>query len=158
MRGFRLLEDEVMKALLVCSTILFLGGCERLTDPPPAPAPAITRQVLVIQGFGDADMVSVGNQGYRLGPYIDFSAYDSLRFNFSAKRLALTSAVDHILIKIGPACYISDSLSSPQKNFSILIRSTAIAKSQFAAATFFVPDAETSLFLSQLCVIGWTMH
>lgn len=135
-----------------------MGGCERLTDAPLAPSPATAGQVLVIQGFGNADTVSVGNEGYRVGGYFDFKAYDSLRINFSAKRIVPGSAVDHILIKVGPACYFSDSLSGSQRDFSVLVIPAAIAKPQFAALTFFVPDAEAPLFLSQLRVIGWTMH
>jgi hypothetical protein len=124
-------------------------------DPPPAPTPAIAGQVTVIQGFGDADTASVGNGGYRVGWYFDFKAYDSLRINFSAKRLAPGSAVDHILIKVGPASYFSDSLSTPQKDFSILVKPAEVVKSQFAAFVFIVPDADASLILSRLRVIGW---
>ena len=156
----RLLEDEVIKALLVCSIIFFLAGCERLPDPPLAPvsSSAPAGQVLIIHGFGNADTASVGNEGYRVGWYFDFKDYDSLRINFSAKRLTLGSAADHILIKVGPSCYFSDSLSAPQRDFSILIRPTAVAKSQFAALVFIVPDAEATLMLSQLRVIGWTIR
>ncbi|MCX6144969.1 MAG: hypothetical protein NTZ35_17325 [Ignavibacteriales bacterium] len=150
----------MIKALLVCGTILFLGGCERLPDPPLAPASssAPAGQILIIHGFGNADTASVGNEGYRVGWYFDFKDYDSLRINFSAKRLAFGSSVDHILIKVGPACYISDSLSASQKDFSLFIKPAAIPKSQFAALVFIVPDADATLLLSQLRVIGWAMH
>jgi hypothetical protein len=151
-------EDEVSKILVVWFAILFLGGCERLPDVPMAPAPTTTGQVLIIDGFGSADTASVGNEGFRVGWYFNFKDYDSLRINFSAKRLALGSAVDHILIKVGPASYFSDSLSAPQKDFSLLINPATIAKSQFAALVFIVPDAEATLVLSQLRVIGWATH
>ena len=147
----------MIKSLLVFSTVFFLGGCERLPDPPLAPASASSPagQILIIHGFGGTDTVSVGNEGYRVGWYFDFKDFDSLRINFSANRLAFGSTVDHILIKVGPGCYFSDSLSAPQKDFSILVKPAAIAKSQFAALVFIVPDAETSLVLSRLRVIGW---
>ena len=111
---------------------------------------------MIISGFGNADTVSVGNAGYRVGWYFDFKDYDSLRINFSAKRLAFSSAVDHILVKVGPSSYFGDSLSASQKDVSILIRPTAIVKSQFAALVFIVPDVEATLVLSQLRVIGWS--
>jgi hypothetical protein len=147
----------VIKAIVLCGTILFLGGCERLPDSPTAPVsvPAPAGQVLIIQGFGTADSARVGNEGYRVGWYFDFKDYDSLRINFSAKRLDLGSAVDHILIRVGPARCYDDSLSDPQKDFSILVRPSTIAKPQFAALVFFAPDAESTLLLSQLRVIGW---
>ena len=110
---------------------------------------------MIISGFGNADTVSVGNAGYRVGWYFDFKDYDSLRINFSAKRLALGSAVDHILVKVGPSSYFSDSLSASQKDFSILIKPTDVVKSQFAALVFIVPDVEATLTLSRLRVIGW---
>jgi hypothetical protein len=159
-RGFRLSEDEVIKTLLVCGTILFLGGCERLPDPPFAPAstPAPAAQTLIIHGFGNADTASVGNEGYRVGWYFDFKDYDSLRINFSARRLAFGSAVAHILVKVGPSSYFGDSLSASQKDFSILIKPAALVKSQFAALVFIVPDAEATLVLSRLRVIGWAIR
>jgi hypothetical protein len=147
---------EMVKTLIVCIAILVLAGCERLPDSPFSPAPTATGQTLIISGFGDTDTVSVGNRGFRLAPYFDFSSYDSVSIKFSAQRLELASAVNHVLIKIGPACYISDSLAAPQKNISVVVRPSDIAKSQFAALSFIVPDAEASLFLSKLRVIGWT--
>jgi hypothetical protein len=128
-----------------------VSGCQ----PPLGVRPRLIRTSFGDQWACDADTASVGNEGYRVGRYFDFKDYDRLRISFSAKRLAFGSAVDHILIKVGPACYISDSLSASQKDFSILVKPTAIVKSQFAALVFFVPDAEANLVLSKLCVIGW---
>lgn len=144
-----------MRILLFCTTIFFLCGCERLSVLPPAPTPSATTQVTIIAGFGNADTANVGNAGYRVGWYFDFSDYDSARINFSARRLDLGRATDHVLVKVGPSTYFSDSLSAPQRDFSILIKPNAIAKSQFAALVFIVPDAEAFLILSHLRVIGW---
>jgi hypothetical protein len=154
-RSLTRLEAEMKQAFLVCATLLFLCGCERSQDLPPVSVPVASGQTLIIQGFGSADAVSVGNEGFRVGWYFDFSDYDSLRINFSAQRLTSVSAVDHILIKVGPSSYFSDSLSAPQKNLSVLITPNTVTKSQFAALVFIVPDAETTLLLSQLRVIGW---
>jgi hypothetical protein len=151
-------EDDVSKTFAIWITILFCWGCERSSNLPPAPAPAAIGQVTIISGFGNADTASVGNGGYRVGWYFDFRDYDSLRIKFSARRLAFGSAVDHILVKVGPSSYFGDSLSASQKDFSILIEPTAIAKSQFAALVFIVPDAESVLLLSRLRVVGWAIR
>jgi hypothetical protein len=146
----------MIRNLVICSTILFLAGCDLSTINPGVISPATTEPVEIIHGFAQIDTVTVGSEGFRVGWYYDFTGYDSLRINFSAKRLALSPAFDHIFIKIGPAFGLSDSLFAPQKDFSLLVKQSDIAKPQFAALTFYVPDAGVRLLLSQLRVIGWT--
>jgi hypothetical protein len=142
--------------LSVCSTILFLVGCNLSPFSSSTVAPIAAQQDEIIRGFGETDSVVVGSEGFRVGRYHDFSGYDSLRINFSAKRLTPGPAFDHILIRIGPAWYVSDSLFTLQQDFSLLVRRSDIAKPHFAALTFYVPESGVRLLLWQLRVIGWT--
>jgi hypothetical protein len=146
----------MIRNLVVCCMILFLAGCDLSTISPGVIGPATTEPVEIIHGFAQIDTVTVGSEGFRVGWYYDFSSYDSLRINFSAKRLAPRPAFDHILVKIGPACYLSDSLFTLQKDFSLLVRRSDIAKPQFGALTFYVSDAGVRLLLWQLRVVGWS--
>jgi hypothetical protein len=141
--------------LVVCFTVFFLAGCSKSPFSSTVVAPATAQQDEIIRGFDGNDSVVVGSEGYRVGWYHDFSGYDSLRINFSAKRLELGPGFDHILIRIGPACYLSDSLIALQQDFSLLVRRSDIAKPQFAALTFYVTDVGVRLLLWQLRIIGW---
>ena len=106
-------------------------------------------------GFGNADTVTVGGNGFRIPGYYHFDPFDSLSIHFTARRLAIRPTFDHLLINVGPPYYVSDSLSALQKDFSIPVRSSDLAKAHYAALTFIVQDPETSLMLSQLRVVGW---
>jgi hypothetical protein len=147
-----MLEDHMIRNLVVCGTLLFLTGCDIF---PRAVGPATTESDLIIRGFDETDTVTVGREGIRVGGYYDFSSYDSVRINFSAKRLSLTPAFDHIQIRIGVACRLSDSLLVAQKDISLFIKPPNIVKPYCAALTFIVPDTGVHLLLSQLRVIGW---
>jgi hypothetical protein len=146
----------MIRSLVLCSMILVLAGCSLSPFSHAVVAPSAEQQDVIIRGFGETDAVTVGVEGFRVGGYYDFSGYDSLRISFSAKRLVFSRAFDHILVRIGLACYLSDSLSTTEKDFSLLVNRSDIAKPQFAALTFYVPDAGVHLLLSQLRVIGWT--
>jgi hypothetical protein len=148
-------EDQMSKNLVLCLTISFLAGCGLSPFSSTVVAPTSAQQDEIIRGFGSTDSVIVGSEGYRVGWYYDFSGYDSLRINFSAKRLELGPEFDHILIRIGPACYLSDSLIALQQDFSLAVRRSEIAKPQFAALTFYVTDVGARLLLWQLRVTGW---
>jgi hypothetical protein len=149
-------EDHMIRNLVVCSTILFLAGCDLSPFSPAAVSPVAAQQDAIIRGFGEVDTVIVGTEGFRVGWYYDFSGYDSLRISFSAKRLVLGPAFDHILVKIGPAFGVRDSLFTPQKDFTLLVKRSDIAKPQFAALTFSVADAGVRVLLSQLRVTAWS--
>ncbi|MGA9365314.1 MAG: hypothetical protein WBW16_13195 [Bacteroidota bacterium] len=142
----------MIRNLVVCSTLLFLTGCDIF---PRAVGPTTTESDLIIRGFDETDTVTVGREGIRVGGYYDFSAYDSLRINFSAKRLSLSPAFDHIQIIVGVACRLSDSLSAVQKDISLLVKPPGIVKPYCVGLTFIVPDTGVRLLLSQLRVIGW---
>jgi hypothetical protein len=148
-------EDHMSKNLVLCLTIFFLAGCRLSPFSSTVVAPTTVQQDEIIRGFGATDSVMVGSEGYRVGWYYDFSGYDSLRIKFSARRLELGPGFDHLLIRIGPACYLSDSLIALQQDFSLLVRRSDIAKPQFAALTFYVTDDGVRLLLWQLRVIGW---
>jgi hypothetical protein len=146
----------MVRNLVICGTILFLVGCNLSPFSSSIVAPIGAQQDEIIRGFGETDSVIVGPEGFRVGGYHDFSGYDSLRINFSAKRLTPGPAFDHILIRIGPAYYVSDSLFTLQQDFSLPVRRSDIAKSHFAALTFYATDAGVRLLLWQLRVVGWT--
>ena len=146
----------MIRTFLIFFTFLYLAGCARSSDIPLADGPLVKNQTTIIDGFGTADTAIIGSQGYRVGGYYNFEPFDSITISFSAKRLATWSAVDHLLIKVGPGYYFSDSLSSPQKSFSISVKPLDLAKPRYAALTFIVQDAQTSLVLSQLRVVGWS--
>jgi hypothetical protein len=143
------------KNIVLCLAISFLAGCRLSPFSSTVVAPSTVQQDEIIRGFGATDSVIVGSEGYRVGWYYDFSGYDSLRINFSAKRLEPGPGFDHILVRIGPACYLSDSLIILQQDFSLLVRRSDIAKPQFAALTFYVTDVRVRLLLWQLRVTGW---
>jgi hypothetical protein len=149
-------EDHMIRCLVLCSMILFLAGCNLSPFSHAVVAPSAEQQNVIIREFGQTDTVTVGSEGFRVGGYYDFSGYDSLRINFSAKRLDPGPGFDHILVRIGPACYLRDSLFAPQQDFSLLVERSDIAKPQFAALTFYVPDVGVRLLLSNLRVLGWT--
>jgi hypothetical protein len=141
--------------LAVCFAIFFLAACSKSPFSSTVVAPTTAQQDEIIRGFGATDSVIVGAEGYRVGWYHDFSSYDSLRISFSARRLSPSPTFDHILVRIGPAYSLSDSLLTLQKDFSLLARRSDIAKPQFAALTFYVPDNGARLLLWELRVIGW---
>ena len=146
----------MIRTFLLCAIFLYLAGCARPFDFPLANGPAMKSQTTIIDGFGTTDTAIIGSQGYRVGGYYNFQPFDSITISFSAKRLITSSAIDRFLIKLGPGYYVSDSLSSPQKSFSISVKPLDLAKPQYAALTFIVQDAQTTLVLSQLRVVGWS--
>jgi hypothetical protein len=150
-----------MNHLVVFSVwLVAFYGCERPIIAPVTDAQSSggeTAQKVVIEGFDEHDgSVVVGPGMVRVGWYYDFSPYDSLQINFSVKRLTSQPSADHIVVKIGPACCLQDSVSASQKEISLLVRRTDIAKYQNAALTFYLIESEASLSLSHLRVLGWT--
>ena len=146
----------MIRTFLMCFAFLALAGCARSSDIPLADGPLVKNQTTIIDGFGTADTAIVGSPGYRVGGYYNFEPFDSITISFSAKRFVTWSAVDHFMIKVGPGYYVSDSLSSTQKSFSISVRPLDLAKPQYAALTFIVQETQTSFVLSQLRVVGWS--
>ena len=148
-------EEDMVRTLVVCGMILSLAGCERSIISPTSTIPVRIEQYVLIGRFNESDTVLVGPNGFRVGWYHDFSPYDSLIISFSANRLAAGDMCSHVLIRIGPATYIGDSLMVSQKDFSIRIRTSDLEKPHSSALTFFAPDPEAALLLSHLRVIGW---
>jgi hypothetical protein len=143
------------RSLVVCCAFLFLAGCDLSPFSSEATGPFDAQEEVIIQGFGEADTATVGRQGIRVGEYYDFSGYDSIRIRFTAKRLFLTPAFDHIQVTIGVHCRLSDSLLTAQKDVSLLVKTPDIVKPYCVALTFAVRDTGVHLFLSQLRVVGW---
>jgi hypothetical protein len=146
--------------VMLCVFAAALTGCQRsVIEPPsesdPALALPLTTQVIIVEGFGDKTSIVAGQNGVRVGWYYDFSRYDSLRINFSAQRVGAESPCDHILIKIGPGFSLRDSLSALKKDFSLHVPCADLAKRHFAALTFYVPDPDVDLVLSDLRIVGW---
>jgi hypothetical protein len=145
----------VTKTLLLCSVVLVSAGCQRqFTDPGEIRQKTIEK-VIIADGFGDVDSVRVGQEGFRVGWYFDFTPYDSVRISFSGTRVNPAQSFIHMYVKVGPGCYLRDSISTSRKDFSFLFRGSDLAKPQFAALTFIVPDPGAHLVLSQLSVVGW---
>jgi hypothetical protein len=154
-------EDVMKRHVVLCVAFLAATGCERpmnITVPDASVVALETVQEVVIEGFGEQSSVVAGASGVRVGWYHDFSAYDSLRINFAAERLSSRATCNHIIVRIGPACYLQDSLNSLRKEFSLFVRQTDIAKSGKAALTFYISEPETDFLLSHLRVIGWRMR
>lgn len=146
------------KSVVLCGVLLALWGCERpVVGPLPevgSPASHMT-QVVFIQDFDNGASVLVGSSGVRVGWYHDFSPYDSVRINFSAKRTTARQACDYIRVRIGPAYYVLDSLSASQEALSLLVRPTELGKNHSVALTFYTTTPDASLILSDLRVVGW---
>jgi hypothetical protein len=142
----------LIRCLVLCSTLLFFMGCDIF---PRSVGPVTAESDLIVRGFDWTDTVTVGREGICVGGYYDISSYDSVRINFSAKRLYISPAFDHIQIRIGVACRLRDSLQAAQKDISLLIKPPNIVKPSCVALTFIVPDTGVYLLLSQLRVIGW---
>lgn len=145
-----------MKNLAVCAILLLLSACDRPTDPPIPTSHVETRSTVIISGFNDVESAVVDRKGYRVGSYHNFRPYDSLWITFTATRMTSIQSSDPILIKIGPTANLRHSIANRQQYFSISVRPAEIAKPNFAALTFIVPDSGVSLLLSNLRVVGWT--
>lgn len=142
----------MIRNLVVYGTLLFLTGCDIF---PRAVGPVTPDSDVIVRGFDETDTVTVGREGICVGGYYDISSYDSVRINFSAKRLYISPAFDHIQVRIGVACRLSDSLLAEQKDISLFVKPPDIVKPYCVALTFVVPDTGVHLLLSQLRVIGW---
>ena len=144
------------RALGLCAAIILLAGCRTsINSPEDARAPRIV-QVVIVDGMTAVDPIVEGERGYRVGWYYDFSPFDSIRIDFVATRLTPTASHDHIVIKVGPAFYLRDSISIPEQGFSMLVMRRDLAKPAFSALVFFVSDAGAAIMISKLRVVGWT--
>ena len=144
------------RALGLCAAIILLAGCRTsINSPVDARAPRIV-QVVIVDGVTAVDPIVEAERGYRVGWYYDFSPFDSIRIDFVATRLTPTSSHDHIVIKVGPAFYLRDSISIPEQGFSMLVMRRDLSKPAFSALVFFVSDPGAAIMISKLRVVGWT--
>jgi hypothetical protein len=145
------------KALvMVIVAILFCGcGREYVSGPEEIRSSARVVQVVVVDGFGDIASMLTDSLSIRVGTYFDFSSYDSLLITFSVTRLATQSPFDEILVRIGPAYYLRDSVYAAQENISFKVKTSALSKRHYCALTLLTDDSLTHLQLSDLRVIGW---
>jgi hypothetical protein len=141
--------------LLFCAAILVALGCERATLVSDTDSVIRVGGTLILQGFSATDTAVVGPEGYRVGGYYDFSPFDNIKIEFSAMRLNPGEGTSHILVRVGPVNYFSDSLLTHRKEVSIVINRTDLAKPQSSALTFFAPDGDGPLIVSHLRVNGW---
>lgn len=142
---------------MISAVILISAGCGRSATAPDTGAPPPER-ILLLTGFNGADTVVVGPQGFRLGFYHDFSAYDSLLFTFFAEQLNPGAQSAHLSIRIGPVDYFRDTLLSLQKEVSIKVSCDELAKPHLSAIMFFAADPDGLLRLSRLRVLGWSAY
>ncbi len=144
-----------MTRFLLCFVaILVLAGCERSTLVSDTDSEIRAGNTMILQGFNLTDTAVVGPEGYRVGGYYDLSPFDSVRIDFSAARLNAGNATSQIVVRVGPANYFRDSLVGQQKEVSMTITRSALAKPQSSALTFFVPDGAGQLILTRLRVVG----
>ncbi len=148
----------MFRALIFSGVILIAAGCERPTVAVETGGGATLppEQILVLNGFNQADTVVVGSEGYRVGLYHDFSPFDSLRFSFSAEQLNPGSQTAQVMIRVGPANYFRDTLLSRQEEVSINVNCATLAKPHSSAITFYAADPDGRILLTHLRVIGWT--
>ncbi len=150
-------EGFMEKTLVTCIAALLCYGCERsstISEPHDIP-PLTQAPVVLIDGFGEKAPMLTSSTIIRVGTYYNFLPYDSLRVSFSATRLATELPFDEILVKIGPATYLRDSVYATQENVSLVVRVSDISKPVFCALTFRTNDPQTVLRLTDLRVIGW---
>jgi hypothetical protein len=149
----------MMRYLLTAAAILLASGCERSAVDPGGNDPARqVIQVVILEGFGSLEPVVNTLRMVRLPGYYDLSAYDSVRISFTAERMTPGATVDHILVKVGPMCYKSDSLAVPRKDFAITVMRRDLSKPAMCAFSFLSPDPGATLLLSQLKVVGWAAY
>ena len=147
------------KTFVVCVAALLYYGCERsIVSGPEEVRSATLIQVVVIDGFGDDTCMLTSSVMVRVGSYYNFRPFDSLRISFSATRMTTHLPFDEILVRIGPACYLRDSVRAMQKNVSLSVKVCDIAKPTFAALTFVTRDSLTILKISNLRVVGWLFN
>ncbi|MEW6509454.1 MAG: hypothetical protein AB1428_00700 [Bacteroidota bacterium] len=143
-------------AALVTFTVI---GCGRPSTGPVLPfgdSPNGSQPLVIIESLIDAPASAIGPYGYiRIGWYHDFSQYDSLRITVSVKRVSPSSAYDRFLIKVGPAFSLRDSISAGEQTFSFLLKTSDLAKPNFAALALMVLDPDVMLQFSHLRVSGW---
>jgi hypothetical protein len=145
------------KTLIMFIAALLCCGCGRgtISEPGEVGSTAQSPQV-VINGFSEEPCLLTDSRMIRVGWYYDFSNYDSIRITFSATRISTERPFDEILIKIGPATYLRDTVSTVQKQVQISVKVSTIAKSVSCAFVFWSLHPLTELSLSNLRVIGWS--
>jgi len=147
------------KIIVTCITALLCYGCERsIVSGPDELRSATQVEVVVINGFGEDTCMLTSSVLIRVGSYYNFRPFDSLRVSFSATRMTTHLPFDEILVRIGPACYLRDSVRALQKNVSLSVQVCDIAKPTFCALTFLTRDSLTILRLSDLRVVGWMFN
>jgi hypothetical protein len=145
------------KALVMVVVAILSCGCGReyVSGPEEIRSSTHVVQVVVVDGFADIASMLTASLSIRVGTYFDFSPYDSLLITFSVKRLATQSLFDEILVRIGPAYCMRDSVYAAQENISLKVKADALSKRHFCALTFLTDVSRTHLQLSDLRVIGW---
>lgn len=145
------------KTLSMFIAALLCCGCGRgtISEPGEVGSTAQAPQV-VISGFSKEPCLLTGSKMVRVGWYYDLSLYDSIRITFDARRLSTERPFDEILIKIGPATYLRDTVSTVQKQVRISVKVSTISKYVSCAFVFWSLDPLTELSLSNLRVVGWS--
>ncbi len=145
-----------LKTLVTCIAAVLCYGCGRANVSGPDDVRSFTSvQVVLIDSFSDETCTLTSSKIVRVGSYYNFLPYDSLRFSFSATRLSADVPFDEILLKIGPATCLRDSMVAMQKNVSLIVKVSDISKPAFCALTFRTSDPRTLIRLSDLRVVGW---
>jgi hypothetical protein len=133
------------------------SGCDRSVGPDSASLNP-KHQVIaepIITDFDEGPRLVSSQEGLRVGSYFDIRPYDSLQISFREKRISSVKTADRLLMRIGPAFYLCDTISSPEEEERFSVISSLISKRSFCAFSFMVPDSGVVFQLSELRVIGW---
>jgi hypothetical protein len=144
------------KTLVIVIAVLLCWGCGRGSATAPDDVRSTTQAPgTLVSSFDEEPCVLTGSNVIRVGWYFDFSAYDSLVVTFNAARLSPERPFDEIIVKIGPATCLRDTLYATQEAVSLTVRVSDLGKPGNCALTFRAPDPLTLLRLSGLRVVGW---
>lgn len=146
----------MFRALALITALALLTGCRSSVNEPQNTMASRAVQVTIVDASATADPVVMSDRGFRVGWYYDLTPFDSLRIEFTATRLTPTAPHDHIIVKLGPTLYLTDSIAVMEQDFSWLVLRRDLAKPALSALVFFVPDSGSAIRLSRLSMIGWT--
>lgn len=145
------------KTLALCLPLLLWLGCREpiVTEPADLREAGQVVSETVIDGFGEELAPLTSSQLVRVGGYYDLSGYDSLWISFTATRVSSQLPFDEVWIKIGPAHYVREIVSTTRQQIFCSVNVPEISKSNFCAFQLLTTDSRTQLELSGLRVIGW---
>ena len=146
----------MVKTLVIITAALFCFGCGRADlSGPDEVRTYVQVPGTVIDSFGEEPCRLTGANVVRVGWYYDFTPYDSLWISFDVTRLSTERAYDDVIVRIGPATSLRDTIFVAQGTVSLGVKVSQISKPGSCALTFRTSDPQSVLSLSKLRVVGW---